>query len=276
MIDESNWILDAANPFVQYGGSGPNSELRMSEWKVDSITIPIEGAAQGNVSDWQTIQSSNLNYTIQYKVYIPVNYDNLATLPVIYVTDGQEYSDERLGSMINVINNLIHQKRIKPIVAVFVDPRNPDNLSENRRMEEYRSNIKFVNFLADELKPTINKAYKVNSSPRSTAIIGTSLGGWNSTFTAFERNDAFQLIGIHSPAYHDQKLFSMVEDSEKLPLKLFMGTGVIYDTEVYARRMKGILERKGYEFQYIEVNEGHSWGNWRALLDEPLIYFFGS
>jgi len=24
------------------------------------------------------------------------------------------------------------------------------------------------------------------------------------------------------------------------------------------------------------VNEGHSWGNWRALIDEPLIYFFGT
>jgi enterochelin esterase-like enzyme len=39
--------------------------------------------------------------------------------------------------------------------------------------------------------------------------------------------------------------------------------------------MKTILEAKGYPLQYKEVNEGHSWGNWRALIDEPLIWFFG-
>jgi hypothetical protein len=27
---------------------------------------------------------------------------------------------------------------------------------------------------------------------------------------------------------------------------------------------------------YIETNDQHSWGNWRALLDEMLIYFFSS
>ena len=53
-----------------------------------------------------------------------------------------------------------------------------------------------------------------------------------------------------------------------------MSTGVIYDTQDRARSMKSILENKGYNFKYKEVNEGHSWGNWRALIDDPLIYFF--
>jgi len=39
--------------------------------------------------------------------------------------------------------------------------------------------------------------------------------------------------------------------------------------------MKKILEQKEYPLKYIEVNEGHSWGNWRGLLDDMLIYFFG-
>jgi hypothetical protein len=39
--------------------------------------------------------------------------------------------------------------------------------------------------------------------------------------------------------------------------------------------MRALFEAKGYPLQYIEVNEGHSWGNWRGLLAEPLMYFWG-
>ena len=38
--------------------------------------------------------------------------------------------------------------------------------------------------------------------------------------------------------------------------------------------MKGLLEEKGYPLHYVEVNEGHSWGNGRALIDDPLLFFF--
>ena len=54
-----------------------------------------------------------------------------------------------------------------------------------------------------------------------------------------------------------------------------MSTGVIFDTQDKARAMKEVLDSKGYQLQYIEVNQGHSWGNWRALIEEPLVYFFG-
>jgi enterochelin esterase family protein len=68
----------------------------------------------------------------------------------------------------------------------------------------------------------------------------------------------------------------MYENSPTLPLKIFMSTGVISDTEEGARRMKAILEKKEYSFEYREINEGHSWGNWRSMIDDILIYFFAN
>jgi enterochelin esterase family protein len=61
-----------------------------------------------------------------------------------------------------------------------------------------------------------------------------------------------------------------------LPLKIYMSTGTIFDTQEKARQMRDILTEKNYPLLYKEVNEGHSWGNWRALIDEPLVYFFGT
>lgn len=54
-----------------------------------------------------------------------------------------------------------------------------------------------------------------------------------------------------------------------------MSTGKIFDTEEGSRKMKSLLDKNACTYQYVEVNQGHSWGNWRDLIDDMLIYFFG-
>ena len=49
---------------------------------------------------------------------------------------------------------------------------------------------------------------------------------------------------------------------------------LIFDLEFQG--LRDVLETKGYPLMYIEVNQGHSWGNWRGLLKQPLTYFFGT
>jgi len=276
VIEGNNWITDAANPFVQYSGFGPNSELRMPGYIYPQETIYNEETPKGTLSENKMIisNSSNLGYKVQYKVYTPYNYENLIDLPVIYVTDGHEYANKDLGAMIIILDNLISQQMIEPVIAVFIDPRNPDNTGINRRMSEYAANIKFANFVADELVPLVDSEYKTNASPDKRAILGTSMGGWNAAFFGLERSDKFHLIGIHSPAF-DNNIIQQYQTSEKLPLKIFMSTGVISDTQVKARQMKEVFTSKGYPISYIEVNQGHSWGNWKSLTKQPLEYFFG-
>ena len=276
VIVGNNWILDPDNGYVQYSGFGPNSELRMPDWIYPQETILEEGVERGTLSDNQSITASpaTLNYKLQYKVYTPAGYEELSNLSVIYVLDGQEYADDKLGSMIIILDNLISEQTIPPMIAVFIDPRNPDNLNENRRADQYRGNIKFADFVADELVPVIDASYKTNPNADNRATLGTSYGGWGSGFLGVMRSDKFHLIGIHSPAF-DNSVIEAYATSEKLPLKIFMSTGVISDTQTQARAMKAVMEEKGYPLEYIEVNEGHSWGNWRALIEEPLVYFFG-
>ncbi len=276
LVVGSNWILDPANPHRQFSGFGPNSELRMPDWVFPNETVLAEGVVRGQISDNMIItsQAENLGYTVQYKVYTPENYEQLQNLPVVYVTDGHEYADDRLGAMLIVLDNLIHSRAMEPVIAVFIDPRNPANLSENRRMDEYRANIKYANFVADELAQHIDNTYKTDTNASRRAILGTSLGGWNAAYFGMMRPDKFGLIGIHSPAF-DAAIQQAYANAEKLPLKIFMSTGLIFDTQNQAQQMRNTLEQKGYPLLYKEVNEGHSWGNWRALMDEPLKWFFG-
>jgi enterochelin esterase family protein len=277
VVNGNSWNLDPSNPLVQYSGFGPNSELRMPGWVFPAETVLQAGVVRGTLSENNVIQSIpwNLNYDVQYKVYTPYNYAAQSNLPVIYVTDGHEYANDRMGAMVIVLDNLIYQGQIQPVIAVFIDPRNPSNPGQNRRIQEYRANILFARFVAQELVPVVDAAYKTNRAANQRAILGTSLGGWNSAYFGLTFPDVFGLIAIHSPAF-DSNIINNYATALLLPLKIYMSTGVINDTQFQARSMRTVMNEKGYPLLYKEVNEGHSWGNWRALIDEPLLYFFGS
>ena len=174
--------------------------------------------------------------------------------------------------MIETMDNLIFEGKIKPVIAVFIDPRNPDTLSTNRRMNEYRENQAFLRTICKELIPHIDSSYRTISNSDARIIMGASLGGWNAAWFGLKRPDVFHLIAIQSPAFTDD-IIKAYADAPLLPLKIFMSTGTIHDTRQQALSMKKVFENKNYTFKYLEVNQGHSWGSWRAQIDTILIYF---
>lgn len=271
--NSNEWLLDPDNPHQQLSGFGWNSELRMPEWTPSPYTSAGDDVQKGTLSDNVQIESDALNYTLQYRVYLPHGYSDAQNYPVVYVADGQEYAHPDMGGMIQVLDNLIHQELIEPVIAVFMDPRQPDNLSNNRRAGQYTCNPDFVKFAANELVPAIDAQYATLKDPQKRCILGTSYGGNNAGYFGAMRPDVFGLIAPQSPAFFDETL-NLYKNKAKMPLSIFMTTGVIHDTQYQARQMKGILTEKNYDFGYIEVNEGHSWGNWCALVDDILLFFF--
>lgn len=274
-IDES-WIIDPVNPHYQWSGFGPNSELRMPDWKPEELKERIPDAEHGSLSDPILIKSSYLKYNVQYTIYTPVGYQNLTDLPVIYVLDGQEYSDDKLGASVIMLDNLIHLKKIKPIVAVFVDPRNPDDLDANRRTSEFGTSQEYNDFFTKELIPKIRSEYKISDKRSQTALLGTSLGGLNTTYLGFMNPKIFGKLAIQAPAfwYKESEIYELVRNTKKADFDIFMSVGTIGDNLNDARRMKSEFERLDLNFTYTEVNEGHSWGAWSAQMDDILIQFF--
>jgi enterochelin esterase family protein len=279
VVDETNWILDPLNTDQQWsgvGGGSPNSELRMPNWQEDPTTVQlIRGASAGRVEKDIILNSVLLGYQVSYSIYLPPDYKGDGVYPVVYVTDGYEYMHERMGNMVMILNNLIHQKKIKPVVAVFIDHRAPADRSNNRRMRELAMNQKFLEFVTDELIPKVEKQYTISTDPSQRAILGTSMGGLTAAYFAFSKPDLFGLCGIQSPAFWFRPdIYTFCDNPEKPPVKTFMSTGTIHDTEEGARKMKDMLNKNTCTYEYREVNQGHSWGNWRDLIDDMLIYFF--
>ena len=273
----SNWILDPDNRLQMWSGFGPNSELRMPDYAYPQQTVRQAGGPRGELSANIKTTSTRLGYDVNYRVYTPAGYaqQQLANLPVVYVTDGHEYSADHMGSTVVVLDNLIAAGAIQPTMAVFIDPRDPANPNNNRRMSEYVQNANFAGFVADELVPRIDAAYRSLASPTGRTILGTSLGGINSAYFGATRPDVFENIAIQSPATFSQSLVNLYNTQPlQNKLDIFMTAGTIGDGNM-GPTFAAVLNARGYDYKFVQVNEGHSWGNWRALLDDIFIDLLG-
>lgn len=230
-------------------------------------------ADKGSLSANQRIESNALGYALQYRVYTPAGLENLTDVPVLYVTDGQWYIDN--GKMAKLLDREIEKGTIKPIIAVFVDNRDPDNLRNNRRNSQFFCNANYARFFAGELVPAISADYPASAKRDDRVILGLSFGGLNSACFGLIAHPTFGGIAMQSPATHPiPKLFELYESEEKRPIKIFFSIGTKNDNTASGRRFKAVLEKKGYEMLYKEVPHGHNWQNWRPLLDDVLEYFF--
>ncbi len=112
-------------------------------------------------------------------------------------------------------------------------------------------------------------------------ILGTSLGGLFSAYLGVLHPETFGKLAIQSPAFwvseqgalgwEGPTIYAMMAEAEDGLFDVYMSTGTINDTEDGARQMRGVFEANDHALTYREVPEGHSWGNWRALLDEMLV-----
>jgi len=305
VVNDKDWLADQANPHTTFSGlTGVNSVVTMPGFTVTDESQKRNAGTPGKLTGEFSITSAQLGYAVNYWVYIPLGYESLQQLPVLYVLDGNDFVDERMGAMPIILDNLIADKRITPIIAVFVNARDPNNPQFNRREEEFLAHpIEHAQFIADELVPLIDRTYRTNAQADARVIAGVSYGGVSAFYIGASQSRVFHNVAMFSPALwvldspqylKDQK---QVEGSRSmlpavdtavqcgdeigvacppLPMNVFLTGGIAsWDMGGLDSFAKGAQER-GYPIEFHQVQEGHGWDNWRGLTDEMLIYFFGS
>ena len=266
-------LLDPLNPLTETGGLGSKSVVMMPEYQPSPYTEPREDVSAGALTEDIRIESEILGYAVNYRVYTPAGYEDMRDLPVVYVTDGQDFL--AFAHLPTMLDNLIAEQRIQPVIAVLIDPRDVTT-GENLREKQFLKHAdQYSAFIAEELVPHIDAAYRTNPSASARAIVGASYGGSFSAYVAQHHSATFGLIGMFSPAFwQDPSVATVYQETDTLPVRMFITTGTLNDQRWATRPLDHILEAKGYDMRYVEVNEGHSYGQWRGLLDDMLIYFF--
>jgi enterochelin esterase-like enzyme len=239
---------------------------------LSSICGPV--FADGKLSDDIRIFSDSLGYDLQYRVYEPEGIRRNSELSSLYITDGQWYISR--GELPAPLDREIAAGNIEPVLVVFVDSRNSDNLQQNRRNQQFFCNPVYIDFFTEELLPAVDKGYPTSAVREDRVILGLSFGGCNSACFGLMAHDSFAGIAMQSLANTEMvdKLRFQYMAQEKLPLKFFMSVGTVNDNTQAGRQFMETLKFQEYDLTYREVNEGHDWDNWGPLLDDVLHTFF--
>jgi len=230
--------------------------------------------AKGTLSDDIRITSDVLGYDLQYRVYLPHHINPDDKLPTIYITDGASYAKK--GRMIEALDAGISEGKIKPVIAIFVDARDPDNLKINRRNEQFFCKKNYVDFFTTELVPLIDQTYATSQLREDRVILGVSFGGFNSGCFGLMATPYFGGIAMNSPANSKfvRYLKKQYKRFDRKNLKIYMSVGNDNDNRQAVRSFRATLKEKGYDLTYEQNNHGHNWDNWTPLLSDVLETFF--
>jgi enterochelin esterase-like enzyme len=237
---------------------------------------PRPGVPTGEVR-LHRIKSAILKDERRIWVYTPPGY-SAAGPPhgLLFVFDGFVYTTTVPTP--TILDNLIAQKRIPPLVAVFVDNPSPE---ARRQLDNYPP---FAEFMAAELLPWVRANFRVTHDPALTTLAGSSGGGQASMCVALRHPELFGSVLSQSGSffdtpdtYGDEWVFRQIVTRPRLPLRFYLDVGRFEgnDGPVCTRSMRNVLEAKGYPVAYAEFDGGHDYSCWRGTLADGLMALYG-
>jgi enterochelin esterase-like enzyme len=151
-----------------------------------------------------------------YWTYVPAQYDPKVPAALMVVQDGQYYID-RDGNipLLNVLDNLIAQKKIPVIICVLVSPGKiagvpgtPTYTAAKAYSEKWHRGLedamrstlydtvsdRYPRFLRDELLPVVEAKYNIRKDAYSRAIMGLSSGAICSFNAAWQTPEQFSRV----------------------------------------------------------------------------------
>jgi len=163
------------------------------------------------------------------RVWLPAGYqDSTQSYPVLYMLDGQNVFDRSTSAIgeewgvDETLSQLIESKAIGPMIVVAID-------NSSKRVDEYtsiadgESNRKrggnaepFAKWIAEELKPQMDREYRTQAKRDSTWIGGSSLGGLFSLYSVVQHNETFGCAIAMSPSlsWGNEGMNSWIESSQ--------------------------------------------------------------
>jgi enterochelin esterase-like enzyme len=206
-------------------------------------------------------------------IYRPPGYNAAQTYPLVLCFDGQAYTDDTYTPLPTVLDNLIADGAIPPVVAVL-----PASLDNETRFRELNHDESFVSFLTDELLPWGHERLSFADDPSRTVVAGASLGGLTAAFCGLRRPDLFGLVLSQSGSFQ-RGLPEEFAAVERLPLRFALDVGR-YETVPFEQfaslyhsnlHLRDVLVAKGYEVSFLEYPGGHDYFWWRETIADGLI-----
>ncbi|MDF2684108.1 MAG: yjcH [Brevibacillus sp.] len=227
------------------------------------------------------LDSRHLGTPEKLIVYTPERYSPLYSYPVLYIQDGDDYL--AMGRMATLLDRMIGEKELPDLLAVFLP------VDKNKRQERYhpdgREHVAYRRFLADEVVSYIDTHYSTETLGNARTLIGESLGGVVSLFTALAYPHTFGQIACQSIAMDAQLNQRVAQTAFEVPYTIYLEIGT-QETAVTSARgpldlvaaneeLREILHTKMATLVYETFEGDHTWGHWQANLPRMLRSLFG-
>jgi enterochelin esterase-like enzyme len=221
--------------------------------------------------------------TRQVTVYIPSQYKPGTAAPVIVSCDAY---GARNGQLPTILDNMIADRRLPPIIAVMIANGGGDGRGSERGFEYDRVAGTYAEFVEAEILPKVEKDYGVTISkdPDSRMTLGGSSGG----------SAAFTMAWFHPELYHRVLIYSgtfvnqhpddhhphgateypehLVANAPVKPIRVWMhvsqndngaasASAGLHNWVISNIRMADALKAKGYHYQFVYAKgAGHTDG----------------
>ncbi len=143
-------------------------------------------------------------------IYLPPDYVTSGKkYPVVYMEDGQNLFNDATSfsgewKIDETLNVLFSQHKTDAIV-IGIENGGAERLNEyspwkNAKYGGGKGDL-YTDFLANTLKPYVDKHYRTLKQPKYTALIGSSMGGLISFYAGVKYPNKFGKLGIFSPSF---------------------------------------------------------------------------
>ena len=240
--------------------------------------------------------SGLLGNTRQITVYLPAGYDERdeQRYPVLYMQDGQNLFEPhrsfipgqhwRLGEAADAA---IGERTAVPIIIVGIDNTGPSRVDEYTPTRDVKRNAggradDYFRMLQEELRPLIDRRYRIKTGVAHTAVGGSSLGGLLALHLGLIQPPAFGRVASMSPSvwWNGRAILGEVDSFSGDRPRIWLDIGGREGREalIDARELRARLVAKGWGEDRLHFHEDrrgdHSERAWAGRARMMLEFLF--
>jgi len=248
------------NRTITFSGSPQVINLTIQSWEDLSGSAGISTAA----SNVQILSNSffipQLNRYRKIWLYLPPDYQSTTkSYPVLYMQDGQNLFDNLTSFAgewhIDETLNTLHAQGNYGAIVVGIENGGTERLNEYSPWVNAQygggQGAAYMQFVAETLKPFIDTTFRTKPQSQFSALIGSSMGAFISTYGGVEYPDLFSKIGAFSPAFWfaqtelNSYVNTTIHNLNNFRIYFVAGTNEGATVVADAEQIKTTLESKG-------------------------------
>jgi enterochelin esterase family protein len=253
------------------------SESNSNAWSLFYVPgapfMDTQRVAHGSIGEVSYF-STALGRSRRMHVYTPPGYEKSRDdYPVLYLLHGAFDGDDSwhtVGRAGFIIDNLIASGDARPMIVVMPDGHTARFGGGGLETAD------FVREFTADIKPYVERTYRIRKGRASTAIAGLSMGGAQTLDIAFGNLTSYGYVGVFSSGvfgignnadWENAHRAQLDNAAAKHDLNLvWFSTGKDDFLLGTTKATVAMLEKHGFDVVYEESAGGHTWINWREYL----------